>query len=217
MVWAAQTLAALSANVTNLALPLIAALSLHASPFEMGLLSTMATLPNIVIGLFAGPWVDRARRRPILIAADIIRALLLCSIPIAVVLNLLTMWQLYLVLFLSGVCTTFFDIANVSYLPSLVGRDQLTSANSRLVASTSIAGAVGPGLAGGLVQLLTAPIALLVDAGALALSAMLMSTIQSQEPVPAARGGRGSIGQVISVGCVRCTFTHCCGHSLDRA
>jgi MFS family permease len=193
--WGAQTLAALSANVTNLALPLIAALTLHASPFEMGLLGTMATLPNIVIGLFAGTWVDRARRRPILIAADVIHALLLCSIPIAVVVNMLTIWQLYAVLFLSGVCTTFFDVANVSYLPSLVGRDQLTIANSRIVASTSVAGSVGPGLAGGLVQLLTAPIAILVDACSLGLSAALMSAIRSQEPEPAATGRRSGIGQ----------------------
>jgi MFS family permease len=198
--WAAQTLATLSANVTNLALPLIAALTLHASPFEMGLLGTMATLPNIMIGLFAGTWADRARRRPIMIAADVIRALLLCSIPIAAAVNMLTIWQLYAVLFLSGVCTTFFDVANVSYLPSLVGRDQLTSANSRIVASTSVAGAVGPGLAGGLVQLLTAPIAILVDACSLALSAALMSAIRSQEPEPAATSRRRSIGQDTSEG-----------------
>jgi MFS family permease len=198
--WAAQTLAALSANVTNLAVPLIAALTLHASPFEMGLLSTMATLPNIVIGLFAGSWADRAQRRPIMIAADVIRALLLCSIPVAVVFNMLTIGHLYAVLFLCGVCTTFFDVANVSYLPSLVGRAQLTSANSRIVASASVAGAVGPGLAGGLVQLLTAPIAILVDAGALALSAMLMYTIRSQETQPASAGRRGNIGQDIFAG-----------------
>src|SRR5215208_6385182 len=89
ILWAAQTLAVLSANVTNLAVPLIAALTLHASPYEMGLLSTMATLPNIMIGLFAGLWADRAQRRPIMIAADLIRALLLCSIPLAVVFNML--------------------------------------------------------------------------------------------------------------------------------
>jgi MFS family permease len=198
--WAAQTLAALSANVTNLAVPLIAALTLYASPFEMGLLGAMATLPNILIGLFAGTWVDRARRRPIMIAADVIRALLLGSIPIAVIFDILSIWQLYSVLFLSGICTTFFDVANLSYLPSLVGRDQLTSANSRIVASTSVAGAVGPGLAGGLVQLLTAPIAILVDACTLALSATLMCTIRSREPEPAAIGQRGSIGQDISEG-----------------
>jgi MFS family permease len=198
--WAAQTLATLSANVTNLAVPLIAALSLHASPFEMGLLSTMATLPNILIGLFAGPWADRTQRRPIMIAADVIRALLLCSIPIAVIFNMLTIGQLYIVLFLCGVCTTFFDVANVSYLPSLVGREQLTSANSRIVASASVAGALGPGLAGGLVQLLTAPIAILVDAGALALSATLMCTIRSRETQPLANRQRSSIGQDITAG-----------------
>jgi MFS family permease len=198
--WAAQTLAALSANVTNLALPLIAALTLHASPFEMGLLSTAATLPNILVGLFAGAWADRARRRPIMIAADVARAVLLLSIPAAVLLNLLTIWQLYAVLFLSGICTTFPDVANVSYLPSLVGRSQLIGANSRIVASASVANAVGPGLAGGLIQILTAPLALIVDACSLALSAVLMLAIGSREHTPAPERRSAGIREDISRG-----------------
>jgi MFS family permease len=198
--WCAQTLAALSANVTNLALPLIAALTLHATPFEMGLLSTIATLPNILVGLFAGAWADRARRRPIMIAADLARAILLLSIPLATLFGLLTIWQLYAVLFLSGICTTFFDVANVSYLPSLVGRVQLVNANSRIVASASVANAAGPGLAGGLIQLLTAPIALLVDAGTLAASAVLILAIRSPEAKPAPESRNESIWHNISSG-----------------
>jgi MFS family permease len=198
--WAAQTLAALSANVTALALPLIAALSLHASPLQMGLLSTMASLPNLLIGLFAGTWADRARRRPIMIVANVVRALLLVSIPVAALLDLLTIWQLYVVLFLSGICTTFFDVAHVSYLPSLVGKQRLIAANSQMVASTSVAGAVGPGLAGGLVQLLSAPIALLLDAGALAISATLMLLIRAQEPAPALAAQHGGVWKAIADG-----------------
>jgi MFS family permease len=191
--WAAQTLAALSAYVTHLALPLIAALTLHASPFEMGLLNTMATLPNILIGLFAGTWADRARRRPLMIASDVVRALLLVSIPVASVFKVLTIWQLYAVLFLFGIATTLFDVANVSYLPSLVGREQLMGANSRIVASTSVAGALGPGLAGTLLQLLTAPIAVLVDALSLIVSATLMHAIRAPEPAPAPGSSHTSI------------------------
>src|SRR5918911_3678885 len=146
--WAGQTLSALSSNVTDLALPLIAALVLHASAFEMGLLSTVATLPDLLLGLFAGVWADRVRRRPIMITADVSRALLLLSVPVAAVFDVMMIWQLYAVLFLTGACATFFDVANVSYLPSLVGREHLVSANSKLVASTSFARAVGPGLAG---------------------------------------------------------------------
>ena len=188
--WAAQTLATLNSTVTNLALPLIAALTLRASPIEMGLRGTAATIPNLLVGLPAGIWADRFRRRPIMIAADVGRALLLLSIPVAAALDLLGIWQLYAVLFLSGVCTTFFDVADASYLPSLVGRDRLVSANSKLVTSTSVAAAVGPGLAGGLIQLLTAPIAIVTDALSLAASAVLVKTIRAPEPAPAADGRR---------------------------
>lgn len=191
--WAAQTLAAFSAYITHLAVPLIAVLTLHASAFEIGLLNTVATLPNLLIGLFAGIWADRIRRRPIMIASDVARALLLVSIPIASAFNLLTIWQLYTVLFLFGIGTTLFDVASVSYLPFLVGREHMLSANSRLVASTSVAGALGPGLAGILLQLLTAPIAILVDAITLIVSARLMYTIQAPEPEPARNRAKSSI------------------------
>ena len=182
--WSSQTLAALSAQITQLALPLIAVLTLSASPFEMGLLVTMTTLPNLLVGLFVGSWVDRMRRRPLMIASDVTRAILLVSIPVASLFNLLTLEQLYIVLFLFGIGTTVFDVTNVSYLPMLVGRSLVLQANSRIVASTSFAGAVGPGLAGLLVQLITAPIAILIDATSLALSAALLNTIQFKETAP---------------------------------
>ena len=182
--WFAQTLAALSAFVTTLAVPLIAALTLQASPLEMGLLTTLATLPNLVFGLLAGAWVDRARRRSLMIAADVTRAVLLVSIPAASAANLLSIELLYAVMFVFGIGTTVFEVANVAYLPSLVGRTNVLGANSRLVASTSIAGAVGPGLAGVLIHLLSAPVALLIDAAALLLSATVLRTIRSPEPIP---------------------------------
>lgn len=180
--WTAHTLASLSSNVTTLALPLIAAITLHASPLEMGLLGTMATLPNLVVGLFAGTWADRVKRRPTLVTAHVVRALLLVSIPVALGFGLTTIWQLYAVLFLFGVCTTFFDVAQVAYLPSLVGRTRLLGANSQLTASSSAMTAIGPGLAGVLIQLLTAPLAILLDAGTLVVSAILVTTIKTPEP-----------------------------------
>ncbi|MCB9147867.1 MAG: MFS transporter [Caldilineaceae bacterium] len=198
--WSSQTLAALSAQITQFALPLIAALTLQASPFEMGLLVTMATLPNLLVGLFAGSWVDHMRRRPLMIAADITRAALLVSIPIASVFNLLTLAQLYSVLFLFGIGTTVFDVANVSYLPVLVGRPHVLEANSRIVASTSFAGAVGPGLAGVLVQLITAPMAILVDAVSLVLSAALLNTIRFEETDPASYDDSTSLWTDIAIG-----------------
>ncbi|MCB0122696.1 MAG: MFS transporter [Caldilineaceae bacterium] len=198
--WSSQTLAALSAQITQLALPLIAALALDASPFEMGLLVTMATLPNLLVALFAGSWVDHMRRRPLLIAADLTRAALLVSIPLASVFNLLTLEQLYVVLFLFGIGTTVFDVANVSYLPLLVGRSHVLQANSRIVASTSFAGAVGPGLAGLLVELITAPFAILVDAIALVVSAALLHTIRFKETDPASYNGRAGLWTDIAAG-----------------
>src|SRR2546428_11290785 len=114
-----------------------------------------------------------------MVAADEIRVVLLVALPLASIYSRITLWQLYAVLFLSGISATFFDVANVAYLPSLVGRERLMGANSRIAASTSAASAVGPGLAGGLVQDLTAPIDVLVDAFYLALSADLTLAIRS--------------------------------------
>lgn len=184
--WAGQTLAALSSTVTTLALPLIAALTLHATPFEMGLLAVAASVPNLIVGLHAGILADRFRRLPIMVSTDLVRALLLVSIPFSAALDLLSMWQLYAVLFLSGVCTTFFEVAETSYVPSLVGKERLVSANSALVASGSVASAVGPGLAGLLIQLLTAPLAIVVDALSLVGSAVLVGSIRAREPAPEA-------------------------------
>lgn len=198
--WTGQTLSALGSTITNLALPLTAALILHASAFEMGLLSTAATVPNLLFGLVAGVWADRVRRRPIMIGADISRALLLLSIPAAALFHLLTMGQLYAVLFLAGACTTFFDVANVSYLPSLVGRGHVVSANSRLVASASVATAVGPGVAGGLIQLFTAPTAIIVDALSVAVSAVLVLTIRSTESALIADNRRAGVWGEIADG-----------------
>lgn len=204
--WSAHSLASLSSNVTTLALPLIAALTLHASPLEMGLLGTMATLPNLVVGLFAGTWADRVKRRPTLIAAHVVRALLLLSIPMTLGLGIMSIWQLYTVLFLFGVCTTFFDVAQIAYLPSLVGRERLLAANSQLTASSSAMMAIGPGLAGVLIQLLTAPLAILADAGTLLVSAGLVTKIKTLEP-PLAAGHRRSIWQTIGEG-LKPLYTH---------
>lgn len=179
--WTAYTLASLSSTITTLALPLIASLTLHASPFEMGLLGTAATLPNLIVGLFAGAWADRVKRRPTLVAAHSVRALLLITIPSALSLDVLSIWQLYGVLFLFGTCTTFFDVAQVTYLPSLVGKAHLLRANSQLAASSSAMMAVGPGLAGVLIQLVTAPLAILADASTLLVAAVLVTKIKMPE------------------------------------
>jgi len=180
--WSAETISVFGTAVTQLALPLVAAVTLGVGPFEFGLLTTIEFLPFILLSLPAGVWVDRLRRRPILIAADIGRAVTLGSIPLAFALDALTIWQVYLVAFLTGCFTVFFDVAYQSYLPSLVGRDQLVEGNSKLEISRSGSQILGPGLAGVLVGLLRAPMAILLDALSYLVSAAFLVWIRKPEP-----------------------------------
>ena len=137
--WAATTISVFGSRITGLALPLAAIEILDARAFELGLLGTFGFLPFLVVGLVVGVWVDQLRRRPILIAADILRAALLASIPIAFLAGVLTIWQVYAVAFFAGICDVFFDVAYDAYVPSLVGRDRLVEANSKVEASQSTA------------------------------------------------------------------------------
>src|SRR2546426_7168058 len=158
--WTGETISQLGTQVTLLALPLTAVVILKANAFQVGLLSTLEFLPFILVGLPAGVWVDRLRRRPILIVGDLGRAAVLGSVPVAFALHRVTMAQLYLVAFLTGIFTVFFDVAYQSYLPSLVDRDQLVDGNAKLEISRSGAQLAGPGLAGALIQALKAPTAI---------------------------------------------------------
>jgi MFS family permease len=182
--WSGQTIAQLGSQVTQLALPLAAILVLEASAFEVALVGTIYFLPFFLFTLPAGVWVDRLRRRPILIVADLGRAAGLLSVPAAYALGGLTIWQLYAVAFVNGIFTVFFDVSYQSYLPSLVGRRQLVEGNAKLEISRSGAQVAGPGLGGGLVELLTAPIALFADALALIGSALFLLRIRAREPEP---------------------------------
>ena len=182
--WGAETVSQIGSQITGLALPLVAILVLDASAFQVALLGVIEFAPFILISLPAGVWVDRLRRKPILVTADLGRALLLGSIPVAHWLGLLTIWQLYVVGFVVGVLTVFFDVAYQSYLPSLVSRDQIIDGNSKLEISRSGAQLAGPGLAGGLVQALTAPIAVLVDAISFLASGLFLFGIKQEERAP---------------------------------
>jgi MFS family permease len=185
--WSAETISQFGTQVTLLALPLIAATTLNVTPFEFGLLGTIEFLPFILLSLPAGVWVDRLRRRPILIAGDLIRAAALISIPIAFALNGLTIWQLYLVGFVNGCATVFFDVAYMSYLPSLVDRDQIVDGNSKLETSRSAAQITGPGVAGVVIGALTAPVAIVLDSLSFMASALFMFAIRRHEAAPEPR------------------------------
>lgn len=182
--WASETVSQFGTQVSMIALPLTAVLELDASAGQMGILSAAATLPFLLFGLFAGVWVDRLRRRPILVITDILRALVLFVVPGVWALDVLTIEVLYAVAFTSGCLTLFFDVAWMSYLPSLVRRDQLTEGNSKLQGSASVAQVAGPGIAGVLVALVTAPFAIFVDAVSFLVSALFLGRIRTKEPAP---------------------------------
>lgn len=179
---AGQTVSLVGSEVSALAIPLTAVLVLNADPGQMGILRAVEYAPAAIFGLFAGVWIDRARRRPVLIFADLGRGLLLGTIPLALLLGVRQMSYLYAVAFLVGTLSIFFAVAYLAYLPSLVPRASLVAANSRLEASASTARIVGPGLAGALVQLLTAPVAILADAASFFISALSMLFIHAPEP-----------------------------------
>lgn len=184
--WSAQTISQFGTQVSNLALPLVAILVLDASAFEVAALGTVEFLPFILFTLPAGVWVDRLRRRPVLVAGDLGRAALLATVPAAYVADALTLGQVYAVGFLAGTCTVFFDVAYQSYLPSLVERDRIVEGNSKLELSRSSAQIAGPGFGGLLVELVTAPYAVLVDAVSFLGSGLFILGIRKHEPAPRA-------------------------------
>jgi MFS family permease len=182
--WSAETISQFGSQVDDLAIGFVAIAVLDASAFEVSVVLTLNFLPFILFTLPAGVWVDRLRRRPILIAGDFARAGLLATIPIAYVADALTLWQLYVVIFLVGVCQVFFDVAYQSYLPALVERDQIIDGNSKLEISRSAAQVGGPGFAGTLVEIFTAPYAVLVDAISFVGSGLFLLGIRKPEAKP---------------------------------
>jgi predicted MFS family arabinose efflux permease len=188
--WAAHTVTQLGTQVSFVAVPLVAVVTLDASPAQVGVLTAIGSVPALALGLFAGVWVDRLRRRPILVLADLGRAAVLATIPLAALLGVLDMWHLYVALLLVGSMTLFFDVAYRSYLPSLVRREQLVDGNSKLEVSRSAAEIAGPGLAGGLAQIFTAPLAILFDALSFVVSAIFLASIRTTEPRPGSRKDR---------------------------
>ncbi|MEU2133825.1 MFS transporter [Streptomyces sp. NPDC018352] len=182
--FAATALGQLGDRIIFLALPLVAIAALHADEFHVGLLTAMTTAGSLLIGLPAGAWVDRMRKRSVMISTDLTRALFLLTVPVAWWADLLTIWWLYAVALVHGVLTVFFDVAYVSYLPHLVGRSNLVEGNSKLSAIRSVTSISGPAAAGPLVGLAGAPATLLVSSAGMAMSGLLAITIQKREQKP---------------------------------
>jgi len=200
LLWSGQTISEFGSRITREGIPLAANLVLRATPVQMGLLAATGALPVLLVSLFAGVWVDRLRRRPLLIVADLSRAALLLSIPLAAVLGLLRIEQLYLVAALVGILTVLFGVANQSFLPGLVARELIVEANSKLSASSSLAEIGGPTLAGVLVQAITAPLAILFDALSFLVSALCAGFIHVPEAQPSPARKRQNLWREMQTG-----------------
>lgn len=199
-VWSAATISIFGSLVTRIALPLAAILVLGSGTVEVAILRSLDLGATFVFALIAGAWVDRLRRRPVLIWADLGRAALLGTIPAAFALGVLSYPQLLVVSGLTAILTTFFDAADNAYLPTIVARRELVGANSALEASSSAAEFSAFGVSGFLVQALSAPIAIAIDAASYLVSALLLATIRRPEAPPPPHAEREPILTEIRVG-----------------
>ena len=182
--WVGGTVSGFGSQITFLALPFTAVLVLDASPLQMGILAAAGSAPSLILGLGVGVWVDRRKKRPIMIVADYGRAVLLIAIPTAATFDVLRIEYLYAIALGVGVLRMFFSVANRSMLPSLVARDELVEANSKLAIGRSASQVAGPGVAGVLIQVFAAPAALIIDAVSFVVSALAIRSIQAPEPEP---------------------------------
>jgi predicted MFS family arabinose efflux permease len=187
--WAGDTVSQAGNFVGQTVIPLLAATALAATPFEMGLLTAAENAAFLLIGLPAGVWVDRMRRRPLMLRADFARAALLFTVPLAWWTGMLTLAQLIVVALLVSVGTVFFDVSYQSYLPSLVGREHLLEGNAKLQASQSAAQVLGPGIGGGLAQLAGAANAVLATGLGYLASGLFLWRIKAVEPEPEPHDG----------------------------
>jgi MFS family permease len=185
--WTAATVSLFGTQVSQIAIPFIAAVLLNASAGQVGLLTTIEFLPFLLFTLPAGVWVDRFPKKRILVIGDLARAAMIVSIPIAWTLGVLTIWQLYVVGFVNGVMTVFFDVADQSYLPTILERDELVEGNAKLQISLSSAQILGQPFAGGLVGVLSAPFALFIDAISYVASGGLILSIREKARAAAGR------------------------------
>jgi MFS family permease len=193
--FAAQSVSQFGSEITFIALPLTAVLVLGAGPAQMGLLSAVEKVPFMLVGLFAGVWVDRLRCRSVLVTADLGRAILLGSIPIAAALGVLRIEHLFIVALVAGILTVFFDVAYQSFLPELIDRRQLADGNGKMEASKSIAEMAGPILGSALLQVAAAPFAIGIDAISFVLSGVFIRSIRTSVP-PRTQARSGMLAEV---------------------
>jgi MFS family permease len=198
--WAGETISQIGSQVTQFTMPLVAVLTLNATAFQVGVLNALRFVPVIVVAVFAGVWLDRRKRRPVLIWCALGNAVLIGLVPVSSAVGLLSLSLLYVVATAAGILTVVFDVGTLSYVPFLVEPRHLADSNSKIFASQAFAGIAGPGLAGLLVGLITAPITLSVDAVSYLFSALGVITIAKRESNPEQQAERASIRQSIAEG-----------------
>ncbi len=196
LLWAGQAVGDVGTAVSAVVLPLVAVVYLAARPVEVGVLSALEWLPWLLIGLPAGVYVDRSRRRQLMIACDAVRAVLLASIPLAAAYHALGIDQLFVVAFGTGLASVLFQVAYQAYLPTLLDKDELGEGNAKLQGTQAVAAIVGPGLGGLLAQALRAPFALLVDAGSYLVSLAAIAAVRAPEPAPEAAAQRSLSAEI---------------------
>ncbi len=184
--WAGHTVSLAGSQVTVVALPLVAALTLGADAWEMGVLLAFGRAPYLLVGLPAGVWVDRLPRRVVLLGGSLGQALVLGIVPLAAAMGILSLTLLCAVAFLAGVLAVFTDIAGLAFVPAVVPPEQLSAAQGALEVSQSGSQVAGPSIAGWLVQVLSAPLALLADVASFLFSAAMFGAIRVGEPERAA-------------------------------
>jgi MFS family permease len=203
--WTGQTISMIGSSVSDFALPLVAVITLNVDPSEMGALRAVGAAPGILLGLFAGVWVDRVSRRRLLITSELLAAAVVASIPVAHLLGPLSYGHLIAVALCFGLLSPFWGPAWNAFLPSVVEPDLLFNANSKLMFSWSATGVIGPAIGGVLVQLVSAPFALLFDAGSFVVSSSFLATVRPREPERRSDDLRGSMTVQIREG-LRVTF-----------
>lgn len=189
--WSGETVSLFGTQVTLLALPLTAVLTLQATATQVGLIRFVETFPYVLCTLIFGAWVDRRRRKPVLILANAARGVLIGLVPLLALLGLLQLSWLALIAFGVGVFTVLFDVTWLAYIPTIVKSDDLVEANGKVATSASAAEVAGPGLGGVMVQVFTAPLALAADAFSYLVATLTLLAIRAPEPVPSVARGEG--------------------------
>ena len=198
--WAGMNISLLGSQVASLAYPLLAVVTLQATPTQMGMIRATGLVASVIVGPFAGVWIDRLRRRPLLLAVDAGLAIITLTVPVAALFGLLRIEQLYVVQFLTGTLSIIGDVTLMSYVTTLVRREQLTEANSQVQAGGAVITIVGPSLGGVLIQWWGASLVLICDAFSFGLSAITTWLIRAPEPDPAPVAARKSIWAEIGEG-----------------